>query len=171
MRNSWSRFVQPFGFSNGWAEVGVEWATAVGAEFLDRLLAGEGSARNLLDHLRRRVDGGDGARAVQVLDHALTHEEHSSNERDRREDAGAACATRSTQKLPRVRRPLRVIPRIEGDRHREPDGGERILLNPSIWLKWLATCSPENHCQFVLVTKEAAALNAPTARCCHGRSG
>ena len=34
-------------------------------------------------------------------------------------------------------------------------------VNPSICVRWLIACSPENHCQFVFVTNDTAALNAP----------
>ena len=34
-------------------------------------------------------------------------------------------------------------------------------VKPSIWVRWLMACSPENHCQFVFVTNETDALNAP----------
>ncbi len=34
-------------------------------------------------------------------------------------------------------------------------------VKPSIWVRWLITCSPENHCQLVFVTKLTALLNEP----------
>ncbi len=34
-------------------------------------------------------------------------------------------------------------------------------VKPSIWVRWLIVFSPPNHCQFVLVMKLTAALNAP----------
>ena len=33
---------------------------------------------------------------------------------------------------------------------------------PSIWVRWLIVSSPLYHCQFVLVTKLTATLNAPS---------
>ena len=34
-------------------------------------------------------------------------------------------------------------------------------VRPSIWVRWLIVTSPEYHCQFVLVMKLTATLNAP----------
>ena len=36
-------------------------------------------------------------------------------------------------------------------------------VSPSIWVRWLIVSSPEYHCQFVLVMKLTAVLNAPHA--------
>ena len=57
-----SQFVHAVGFSNGMGRVGVEEAAAVGAEFLDDLLAGERAAGDRLraagDRVDRRGSGG-----------------------------------------------------------------------------------------------------------------
>ena len=77
--------------------VGVEEATAVGAELLDRL-AGNGATG---DHLRAALDGGDLGEAVEVLDHALADQDQGEHEARRQQDP-RGVRVRSTQKLPSV---------------------------------------------------------------------
>jgi len=71
--------------------------------------------------------------------------------------------TRSTQKLPRVRWPRRTMPRTRATAMAMPTAADTkfCTVKPSSWVRWLMACSPENHCQLVLVTNETAALNAP----------
>src|SRR5262245_66567934 len=70
---------------------------------------------------------------------------------------------RSTQKLPSDRVPERVIPRIRPIATAMPAAAETKFwtVKPTICVRWLTVCSPENHCQLVLVVKLTAALNDP----------
>ena len=71
--------------------------------------------------------------------------------------------TRSAQKLPRLRVPLREMPRISATAIAMPAAAETkfCTARPTICVRWLIATSPEYHCQFVFVTKLMATLNAP----------
>ena len=73
--------------------------------------------------------------------------------------------TRSTQKLPRLRVPVRVMPRINAITTTIPAAADTKFWTvlPIMLVKWLMVSSPEYHCQFVFVTKLIAALNEPMA--------
>ena len=73
--------------------------------------------------------------------------------------------TRSTQKLPSVRRPRRTMPRMIAIAIAMPAAADTKFCTASavIWVRWLIVSSPEYHCQFVLVMKLTATLNAPNA--------
>ena len=71
--------------------------------------------------------------------------------------------TRSTQKLPSVRPCRRAKPRMIATAMAMPAAADTkfCTVNAVICDRWLIACSPENHCQLVLVVKLTAALNAP----------
>ena len=71
---------------------------------------------------------------------------------------------RSTQKLPSVRRPRRTMPRMIATTTAMPAAADTkfCTARPTIWVRWLIVTSPLYHCQFVLVMKLTAALNAPS---------
>ena len=71
---------------------------------------------------------------------------------------------RSTQKFPIVRWPRRVMPRMIATTTAMPAAAETKFwtVKPSIWVRWLIVLSPPYHCQFVLVMKLTATLNAPS---------
>lgn len=73
--------------------------------------------------------------------------------------------TRSTQKLPSVR-PCRLAMLLTiATATAMPTAADTKFwtVKPTIWVRWLTACSPENHCQFVLVVKLTAAFHAPYA--------
>ena len=76
-------------FSNGCDRVHVEEPAAVGAELLDRDLAGGRATRDQL--LGRALDGVGRREAVEVLDDALAHEHEREHERERQQDAHRRC--------------------------------------------------------------------------------
>ncbi len=79
-----SRLLKPFGFSKGCAELALKEAAAVGAQFLDGLLGGDGAARDVLG------GSGEGLHLVhpgEVLHHAGRHQGERAEERDRQQDA------------------------------------------------------------------------------------
>ena len=71
---------------------------------------------------------------------------------------------RSTQKLPSVRRPRRTMPRMIATTTAIPAAADTkfCTAKPTICVRWLIVTSPLYHCQFVLVMKLTAALNAPS---------
>ena len=71
---------------------------------------------------------------------------------------------RSTQKLPSVRRPRPTMPRMIATTTAMPAAADTKFWTASatIWVRWLIVPSPPYHCQFVLVMKLTATLNAPS---------
>ena len=152
--------------------VGVVEAAAVGAELLDRDLRRDRAAGDRLlggaDHLgRRRVDQrrrGAAARFCTTPCDTST----SAN----RNDIGSRIRTvprmRSTQKLPSVAVGVRAGDAADdrddhGEADRRPTRSSARRGRAS-GVRWLIATSPEYHCQFVLVTKLTATLNAPVGR-------
>ena len=70
--------------------------------------------------------------------------------------------TRSTQKLPMRSVLERVNPRITATATAMPTAAETkfCTARPAICARWPMVASPEYACQLVLVTKDAAVLNA-----------
>ncbi len=70
---------------------------------------------------------------------------------------------RSTQKLPSVRWPRRAMPRMIATTTAMPAAAETkfCTASPSIWVLCPIVSSGLYHCQFVLVMKLTATLNAP----------
>ena len=65
---------------------------------------------------------------------------------------------RSTQKLPSVRRPRRLIPRMMAMATAIPAAADTKFCtdSPTICVRWLIVSSPLYHCQFVFVMKLTA---------------
>ena len=83
---------------------------------------------------------------------------------DRRAAAGPGRTerVRSTQKLPTRSVDDRVKPRISATATAMPTAAETkfCTARPAIWVRWPMVASPEYACQLVLVTNDAAVLNA-----------
>ena len=94
--------------------VGVEEPAAVRAELLDGDLAGHRAAGDRLRDLGR--DGGVDRRrlgeAAEVLHHAAERQQRWRRRTTAAAGCAASCGSRSTQKLPSVRRPRRTMPRM-----------------------------------------------------------
>lgn len=62
-----------------------------------------------------------------------------------------------------VWRPERTMPRMIATATASPAAADTkfCTVSPTIWVRWLIVTSPEYHCQFVLVMKLTATLNAP----------
>ena len=75
------KLVSGVGFSNGMGRVGVEEAAAVGADLLDRLLAGDGAQGE-------RLAGAFQRRGVDVLGEGLRHALHDQGHGHQRAEKG-----------------------------------------------------------------------------------
>ena len=159
--------------------VGVVEAATVGAELLDRLLAGDRAAGDVLAAAGERVRP---PAAREVLDDA----EGDQHERARPRRSAAARAGRRGPGRPRsCRRPSwaldRARPRARATATAMPTAADAkfCTVRPVICNRCPRAASPEYHCQFVLVTNETAVFQAPSAgsaampsesgRCCWSR--
>ncbi len=162
------------GFSNGCAELALKNPPPLVPSCLIDLLArdrphGEGLLRALERH--------DVEIRLEVLDHALLHEEQRQNERQNGQQdvqrAAHEIRPRNCRCRPAERR---AIPRTKATATAMPTAAEAKLWNANcvICEKYDIVVSPEYDCQLVLVVNDAAVSNAcrsgTAARCC-GLSG
>ena len=161
------KLVMPVGFSNGCAEFVLKNPPPLVPSCLMAIWLATGPPG--IDWLAvwRRRPASTGV-AVGVAGEVL----HDAAERRagwrRRTTAAAGCAascgSRSTQKLPSVRRPRRMMPRMIAMATAMPAAADTkfCTASPTIWVRWLIVSSPLYHCQLVLVMKLTATLNAPS---------